>query len=78
MHSEGILCGELKHGPLAMIDPDMRVLMVCTKDNLYSKVMNGIQQVNARQVCVTSSHIIVWFVIFSQLINVCQPCPDFL
>jgi len=49
MHSEGILCGELKHGPLAMIDPDMRVLMVCTKDKLYTKVMNGIQQVNARQ-----------------------------
>ena len=50
MHSEGILCGELKHGPLAMIDPHMRVIMVCTRDNLYTKVMNGIQQVNARKV----------------------------
>jgi len=51
MHSEGIQMGELKHGPLAMIDPNMRVLMICTKDKLYSKVMNGVQQVNARQVC---------------------------
>ncbi|KAF6039027.1 GFPT2 [Bugula neritina] len=49
MHSEGIQMGELKHGPLAMIDPNMRVLMICTKDKLYSKVMNGVQQVNARQ-----------------------------
>jgi len=50
MHSEGILCGELKHGPLAMIDPSMPVIMVATHDNVYTKVMNGIQQVNARQV----------------------------
>lgn len=48
VHSEGILCGELKHGPLAMIDPEMRVLMVCTRDNLYTKTMSGVQQVNAR------------------------------
>lgn len=51
MHSEGILCGELKHGPLAMIDPDMPVIMVATKDNVYTKVMNGVQQINARKVC---------------------------
>ncbi|XP_067930352.1 glutamine--fructose-6-phosphate aminotransferase [isomerizing] 2-like isoform X2 [Watersipora subatra] len=49
MHSEGILCGELKHGPLAMLDPGMKVLMVCTKDRVYSKVLSGIQQVIARQ-----------------------------
>ena len=36
MHSEGILSGELKHGPLAMIDQDMPCIMVITKDNTYS------------------------------------------
>lgn len=61
MHSEGILCGELKHGPLAMIDPDMRVLMVCTKDKLYTKVMNGIQQVNARQVSIVEHRYVISF-----------------
>ena len=33
MHSEGILSGELKHGPLATIDKDMPCIMVITKDN---------------------------------------------
>lgn len=50
MHSEGILTGELKHGPIALIDPDMKVLMVCTRDKLYAKTMSGVQQVNARKV----------------------------
>lgn len=49
MHSEGILAGELKHGPLALIDKAMPVIMVCTKDNVYTKCMNAIQQVKARE-----------------------------
>ena len=36
MHSEGILSGELKHGPLAMIDQDMPCIMIIMKDNTYS------------------------------------------
>ena len=67
VHSEGILCGELKHGPLAMIDPDMRVLMVCTKDKLYPKVMSGVQQVKARHVRITAQHCIVWFLVYIYL-----------
>ena len=35
MHSEGILAGELKHGPLALIDEDMPVLMVVTRDKVF-------------------------------------------
>ena len=35
MHSEGILGGELKHGPLALIDQAMPVLMVCTRDKVF-------------------------------------------
>ncbi|XP_042897963.1 glutamine--fructose-6-phosphate aminotransferase [isomerizing] 2 isoform X2 [Parasteatoda tepidariorum] len=48
MHSEGILAGELKHGPLALIDDAMPVIMVVTKDPVYSKCMNALQQVIAR------------------------------
>ena len=36
MHSEGILSGELKHGPLAMIDKDMPCIMIITHDNTYT------------------------------------------
>ncbi|GIY40701.1 glutamine--fructose-6-phosphate aminotransferase 2 [Caerostris extrusa] len=48
MHSEGILAGELKHGPLALVDDAMPVIMVVTKDPVYTKCMNALQQVTAR------------------------------
>ena len=35
MHSEGILAGELKHGPLALVDKAMPLLMVVTRDPVY-------------------------------------------
>ena len=49
MHSEGILAGELKHGPLALVDENMPVLLVMTRDALFPKVMNALQQVTARK-----------------------------
>lgn len=50
MHSEGILAGELKHGPLALIDKQMPVIMVIMKDPCFTKCQNALQQVTARQV----------------------------
>lgn len=35
MHSEGILAGELKHGPLALVDEGMPIIMICTRDNVF-------------------------------------------
>lgn len=35
MHSEGILAGELKHGPLALVDKDMPVLMIALRGKTY-------------------------------------------
>ncbi|XP_062380845.1 glutamine--fructose-6-phosphate aminotransferase [isomerizing] 2-like isoform X2 [Sardina pilchardus] len=49
MHSEGILAGELKHGPLALIDKDMPVIMIIMRDACYTKCQNALQQVTARQ-----------------------------
>uniref|UniRef100_A0A4W3HG99 glutamine--fructose-6-phosphate transaminase (isomerizing) n=1 Tax=Callorhinchus milii TaxID=7868 RepID=A0A4W3HG99_CALMI len=49
MHSEGILAGELKHGPLALIDKLMPVIMVVMRDPCYNKCQNALQQVTARQ-----------------------------
>ena len=36
MHSEGIMAGELKHGPLALVDKAMPVMMVVTRDKVYT------------------------------------------
>ncbi|XP_041444092.1 glutamine--fructose-6-phosphate aminotransferase [isomerizing] 1 [Xenopus laevis] len=49
MHSEGILAGELKHGPLALIDKLMPVIMIIMRDHSYTKCQNALQQVVARQ-----------------------------
>ncbi|XP_047475678.1 glutamine--fructose-6-phosphate aminotransferase [isomerizing] 2-like isoform X5 [Penaeus chinensis] len=49
MHSEGILAGELKHGPLALVDRGMPIIMICTRDNVFVKCMNALQQVTARE-----------------------------
>ena len=46
--SEGILAGELKHGPLALVDPDLAMIMVITRDPVYSKCMNALQQVEGK------------------------------
>lgn len=48
MHSEGILSGELKHGPLALIDEEMPIIMVVVNDHTYEKCLNAVQQVTAR------------------------------
>ncbi|KAG2237805.1 glutamine-fructose-6-phosphate transaminase [Thamnidium elegans] len=49
IHSEGILAGELKHGPLALIDEFMPVILIMTQDSLYPKVQSALQQVAARK-----------------------------
>uniref|UniRef100_A0A8B9RD78 glutamine--fructose-6-phosphate transaminase (isomerizing) n=1 Tax=Astyanax mexicanus TaxID=7994 RepID=A0A8B9RD78_ASTMX len=49
MHSEGILAGELKHGPLALVDKLMPVIMIIMRDHTYTKCQNALQQVAARQ-----------------------------
>jgi glucosamine--fructose-6-phosphate aminotransferase (isomerizing) len=49
MHSEGILAGELKHGPLALVDENMPVILIMTKDSLYPKVENALNQVTSRK-----------------------------
>ena len=48
MHCEGILAGELKHGPLALVDENMPVILIMTNDSLFPKVHNAYQQVIAR------------------------------
>uniref|UniRef100_F1KTW2 glutamine--fructose-6-phosphate transaminase (isomerizing) n=1 Tax=Ascaris suum TaxID=6253 RepID=F1KTW2_ASCSU len=49
MHCEGIMSGELKHGPLAMVDRNLGIVMIICSDNVYKKSLNALQQVIARE-----------------------------
>eukprot|EP00091_Calanus_sinicus_P008414 TRINITY_DN204_c0_g1_i3.p1 TRINITY_DN204_c0_g1~~TRINITY_DN204_c0_g1_i3.p1 ORF type:complete len:693 (-),score=251.84 TRINITY_DN204_c0_g1_i3:144-2222(-) len=48
MHSEGIQAGELKHGPLALVDSTVPILMILMRDHVFTKCMNALEQVTAR------------------------------
>ena len=48
IHSEGCAAGEMKHGPIALIDENMPVLAIAPKDELYDKMLNNIAEVKAR------------------------------
>jgi len=48
IHSEGIHSGELKHGPLALIDDEIPIIMIVMRDAIYDKCINALEQVRAR------------------------------
>lgn len=48
IHAEGYPAGEMKHGPIALIDESMPVLAIVTKDHLYDKMISQVQQAKAR------------------------------
>lgn len=48
IHAEAYAAGELKHGPLALVDDNMPVIVVAPDDNLLDKLVSNIQEVNAR------------------------------
>ncbi|GAA0142227.1 transaminase [Lithospermum erythrorhizon] len=49
MHSEGILAGEMKHGPLALVDENLPIFVIATRDACFSKQQSVIQQLHARK-----------------------------
>ncbi len=48
VHAEGFSAAEMKHGPIALIDEEMPVLVVAPRDGAYSKVLSNMQEVKAR------------------------------
>jgi glucosamine--fructose-6-phosphate aminotransferase (isomerizing) len=48
IHAEGYPAGEMKHGPIALIDQDMPVLALATRDNVYEKMISQVEQAQAR------------------------------
>lgn len=48
IHAEGYPAAEMKHGPIALIDENMPVFVIATKDRSYEKIVSNIQEVKAR------------------------------
>lgn len=49
IHAEGYPAAEMKHGPIALIDENMPVVFIATKDKSYEKIVSNIQEVKARK-----------------------------
>ncbi len=48
IHAEGYPAGEMKHGPIALIDREMPVVALCLKDGVYDKMLSQVEQAKAR------------------------------
>jgi glutamine---fructose-6-phosphate transaminase (isomerizing) len=48
IHAEGYAAGELKHGPIALLDPDVPVVAVATRSRTLAKMVANIQEVSSR------------------------------
>src|SRR3989344_4043925 len=49
IHAEGCGAGEMKHGPIAMIDENFPTMAIATKDSVYEKMLSNIQEIKARK-----------------------------
>ena len=49
LHAEAFPGGELKHGPLALIDENFPTVAICPSDSVYEKMLSNIQEVKARE-----------------------------
>jgi len=48
IHAEGYPAGEMKHGPIALVDVKMPVVFIATKDETYAKILSNMEEVHAR------------------------------
>jgi glucosamine--fructose-6-phosphate aminotransferase (isomerizing) len=49
IHAEGYPAAEMKHGPIALVDKDLPVIFVATKDEYHAKIVSNIQEIKARK-----------------------------
>lgn len=57
IHAEGYPAAEMKHGPIALVDENLPVVIVATKDRYYDKIVSNVQEIKARRgkiICVVS------------------------
>jgi glucosamine--fructose-6-phosphate aminotransferase (isomerizing) len=59
IHAEGYPAGEMKHGPIALIDEELPVVVLAPRDNLHEKILSNIQEVKSRGgkvIAITDNH----------------------
>ncbi len=75
IHAEGYPAAEMKHGPIALVDAEMPVVVIATQNGLYEKVLNNIQEIKARKgrviALVTKGDTII-----SQIVDTCIELPE--
>lgn len=49
VHAEGVAGGELKHGPLALVDQNFPTIAICPSDSVYEKMISNIEEIKARK-----------------------------
>ncbi len=49
IHAEGYAAGEMKHGPIALINPQMPTVAIAPKDSMYDKMISNIQEIKSRR-----------------------------
>ncbi len=49
IHAEGYAAGEMKHGPIALINPNMPTVAIVPQDDMYDKMINNIQEIKSRK-----------------------------
>ncbi len=49
IHAEGYPAAEMKHGPIALVDENLPVVFVATKDTYHEKIVSNIQEIKARK-----------------------------
>ena len=49
IHAEGYAAGEMKHGPIALINPEMPTVAIVPQDDMYDKMINNIQEIKSRK-----------------------------
>jgi glucosamine--fructose-6-phosphate aminotransferase (isomerizing) len=60
IHAEGYAAGEMKHGPIALIEPDFPSFVIAINDELFQKVVSNVKEIQARKgpvICVTHPHL---------------------
>ena len=49
IHAEGYPAAEMKHGPIALVDAEMPVVVIATKNDMYEKMLSNVQEIKARK-----------------------------
>lgn len=77
IHAEGYPAAEMKHGPIALVDAEMPVVVIATQNGLYEKVLSNIQEIKARKgkviALVTQGDAVI-----SKIADVCIELPETL